>query len=180
MLDRIFEAVADDPDLEWLAIDATVIRAQAQAAGARVKRGRTSPDARAIRRRVRHQNPRRSRRSGPAPALHPRPYQQNDMAPACDLIVGLRRARFWLIAPMTPTACTISSTAKTASRSSRHAAIANINTATTVSPTNSDGASKASSPSSSNGDASLPATTKSPTTSSASSNSPASCSGSND
>jgi transposase len=37
VIDRIFEAVSDDPDIEWLAIDATVIRAQAQAAGARVK-----------------------------------------------------------------------------------------------------------------------------------------------
>jgi transposase len=35
VFDRLFEAVAVDPDLEWLAIDATVIRAQAQAAGAR-------------------------------------------------------------------------------------------------------------------------------------------------
>lgn len=43
VFDRIFEAVADDPDLEWLAIDATVIRAQAQAAGARVKRGALKP-----------------------------------------------------------------------------------------------------------------------------------------
>jgi transposase len=39
VFDRLFEAVAVDPDLEWLAIDATVIRAQAQAAGARSKRG---------------------------------------------------------------------------------------------------------------------------------------------
>ena len=31
VIDRIFEAVSDDPDIEWLAIDATVIRAQAQA-----------------------------------------------------------------------------------------------------------------------------------------------------
>jgi hypothetical protein len=38
VFDRLFEAVAVDPDLEWLAIDATVIRAQAQAAGARRKR----------------------------------------------------------------------------------------------------------------------------------------------
>lgn len=43
VFDRIFETVADDPDLEWLAIDATVIRAQAQAAGARVKRGVLKP-----------------------------------------------------------------------------------------------------------------------------------------
>ena len=43
VLDRLFEAVAADPDLEWLAIDATVIRAQAQAAGARRKRGDLKP-----------------------------------------------------------------------------------------------------------------------------------------
>jgi hypothetical protein len=40
VFDCIFEAVCDEPDMEWLAIDATVIRAQAQAAGARAKRGR--------------------------------------------------------------------------------------------------------------------------------------------
>jgi transposase len=43
VIDRIFEAVSDDPDIEWLAIDATVIRAQAQAAGGRVKRGALKP-----------------------------------------------------------------------------------------------------------------------------------------
>lgn len=43
VFDRIFEAVAADPDMEWLAIDATVIRAQAQAAGARQKRGDRKP-----------------------------------------------------------------------------------------------------------------------------------------
>lgn len=39
----MFEAVSEDPDIEWLAIDATVIRAQAQAAGARVKKGALKP-----------------------------------------------------------------------------------------------------------------------------------------
>jgi transposase len=43
VFDRIFAAVSDDPDMEWLAIDATVVRAQAQAAGARVKRGALKP-----------------------------------------------------------------------------------------------------------------------------------------
>ena len=43
IFDRIFEAVSVDPDMEWLSIDATVIRAQAQAAGARVKRGGLKP-----------------------------------------------------------------------------------------------------------------------------------------
>lgn len=43
VIDRIFTAVSDDPDIEWLAIDATVIRAQVQAAGAQRKRGDRKP-----------------------------------------------------------------------------------------------------------------------------------------
>lgn len=43
VFDRLFEAVARDPDLEWLMLDATVIRANAQAAGARRKRGELKP-----------------------------------------------------------------------------------------------------------------------------------------
>lgn len=43
VFDRLFEAIASDPDLEWLMIDATVIRAQAQAAGAQRKRGDLKP-----------------------------------------------------------------------------------------------------------------------------------------
>ena len=43
VFDRIFETVASNPDLEWLMIDATVIRANAQAAGARRKRGDRKP-----------------------------------------------------------------------------------------------------------------------------------------
>lgn len=43
VFDRIFEAMTTDPDLEWLMIDATVIRANAQAAGARRKRGDRKP-----------------------------------------------------------------------------------------------------------------------------------------
>lgn len=35
VLARVFEAVAAEPDLEWVMLDATVIRAHAQAAGAR-------------------------------------------------------------------------------------------------------------------------------------------------
>jgi transposase len=49
VFDRIFAAVSDDPDMEWLAIDATVVRAQAQAAGARVKRGALKPKPWAVR-----------------------------------------------------------------------------------------------------------------------------------
>ena len=43
VFDRIFKAVAEEPDLEWLAIDATVVRAHAQAAGGRRKRGERKP-----------------------------------------------------------------------------------------------------------------------------------------
>ena len=43
VFERIFEAVSEDPDMEWLAIDATVIRAHAQAAGGRRKRGDRKP-----------------------------------------------------------------------------------------------------------------------------------------
>jgi transposase len=39
VFDRMFETIAVDPDLEWLMIDSTIVRAQAQAAGARRKRG---------------------------------------------------------------------------------------------------------------------------------------------
>jgi transposase len=43
VLNRIFEAVAAEPDMEWAMLDATVIRAHAQAAGARQKRGARTP-----------------------------------------------------------------------------------------------------------------------------------------
>jgi transposase len=43
VLDTVFEAVAAEPDLEWVMLDATVIRAHAQAAGARRKRGDRTP-----------------------------------------------------------------------------------------------------------------------------------------
>nr|CAM77546.1 transposase [Magnetospirillum gryphiswaldense MSR-1] len=43
VFDRIFAAVSSDPDMEWIAIAATVIRAQVQAAGARQKRGGRKP-----------------------------------------------------------------------------------------------------------------------------------------
>lgn len=57
VFDRIFEAVAADPDMEWLSIDATVIRAQAQAAGGRRKRGTASPGSRQLPWRIWQQNP---------------------------------------------------------------------------------------------------------------------------
>lgn len=43
IFDRIFDAVATAPDMAWLSIDATVIRAQAQAAGGRHEKGERKP-----------------------------------------------------------------------------------------------------------------------------------------
>jgi transposase len=43
VLDRVFEALARDADLDWVAIDSTSIRAQAQASGALLKRGALRP-----------------------------------------------------------------------------------------------------------------------------------------
>lgn len=43
VLDRLFSALAQEADLEWVAIDSTSIRAQAQAAGAARKRGALRP-----------------------------------------------------------------------------------------------------------------------------------------
>ncbi|MFA4937943.1 IS5 family transposase [Brevundimonas sp.] len=90
VLNRLFEAAAAEPDLEWVMLDATVIRAHAQAAGARPKKG--GPDAQALGR----------SRGGFGTKIHVcvdalglpirillGPGPQNDMAPACDLIDGI-------------------------------------------------------------------------------------------
>src|SRR5438045_3248802 len=49
VLDRLFSALAQEGDLEWVAIDSTSIRAQAQAAGAARKRGGLRPRVLAVR-----------------------------------------------------------------------------------------------------------------------------------
>ena len=70
VVDPLFEAVASQPDLEWLMIDATVIRAQSQAAGARRKRGDLKPRLSAARGvGVRHQASCCRRCAWPAGAL---------------------------------------------------------------------------------------------------------------
>jgi len=43
VLDALFEALAQEADLEWVAVDSTSIRAQSQAAGAPLKRGALRP-----------------------------------------------------------------------------------------------------------------------------------------
>jgi transposase len=45
VLDALFEALAQEADLDWVAVDSTSIRAQAQAAGAPLKRGALRPRA---------------------------------------------------------------------------------------------------------------------------------------
>ncbi|WP_346909186.1 IS5 family transposase [uncultured Roseibium sp.] len=90
VFERIFEAIAREPDMEWLAIDATVIRAHAQAAGGARKKG--GSEAQALGR----------SRGGFGTKIHAvvdalglpvrfdiGPGQQNDMAPACRLMSGL-------------------------------------------------------------------------------------------
>jgi transposase len=49
VLDRLFSALAEEADLEWVAIDSTSIRAQAQAAGAARKKGALRPRVLAVR-----------------------------------------------------------------------------------------------------------------------------------
>lgn len=48
VLDRLFSALAQEADLEWVAIDSTSIRAQAQAAGAARKKGALRPRVLAV------------------------------------------------------------------------------------------------------------------------------------
>lgn len=48
VLDRMFQAIAEDPDLEWLMLDSTIVRAHAQAAGGRRKRGDLKPRLSAV------------------------------------------------------------------------------------------------------------------------------------
>jgi transposase len=70
VLNRLFEAVAAEPDLEWTMLDASLIRADVQAAGARRKRGTARPGAWPLARRLRNQDPRLRRRLGPAGPHH--------------------------------------------------------------------------------------------------------------
>src|SRR5215213_4680942 len=55
---RLFAGVADEPDLQAVLIDATVVRAHACAAGAPKKRRAGGARARALAGRVQHQDPR--------------------------------------------------------------------------------------------------------------------------
>ena len=42
-LDGVLAALADEPDLEWLLIDSTIVRAHQHAAGARLVKGGRMP-----------------------------------------------------------------------------------------------------------------------------------------
>lgn len=48
VLDRLFEALAAEADLDWVSVDSTSVKAQAQAAGARRKRGALRPRVLAV------------------------------------------------------------------------------------------------------------------------------------
>ena len=72
VLEKLFEALAKEADLDWVAIDSTSIRAQPQAAGARRKRGSGHPGSWPLTRRARHQDPCRCRCARPAGALRAR------------------------------------------------------------------------------------------------------------
>jgi transposase len=48
VLEKLFEALAQQADLEWVSVDSTSIRAQPQAAGARRKRGERRPRVLAV------------------------------------------------------------------------------------------------------------------------------------
>ena len=73
VFDRLFTVVAVDPDLEWLAINATIIRARAQAACARRKRGDLKPALSAARVAASAQAPCCRRRARLAGSLRHRP-----------------------------------------------------------------------------------------------------------
>ncbi len=159
VFDWIFEAVAADPDMEWLSIDATVIRAQAQAAGGRRKRGTASPGSRQLPWRIWQQNPCCSGCPRAAGSFPSRPRTAEPHGSGLRPRSGTASTnRCSPTAPMMPTAYMTSSS---------------------IRPTSSAGASRVSSPSSNNGDASPHAMTNSQPISSASSSWQASCFGSN-
>lgn len=71
VLDRLFAALAQEADLEWVSIDSTSIRAQAQASGAARKKGALRPGVLAARGGPRDQDTRLRRRPWPARQLRP-------------------------------------------------------------------------------------------------------------
>jgi transposase len=68
--ERVFESL-QDPDLEWMILDSTVIRAHQHAAGAEKKRDTRRSGIGAFGRRIQHQNPHSGRRSGQPGRVHP-------------------------------------------------------------------------------------------------------------
>ena len=67
---RIFEAMSDDPDFEYLIVDSTIVRAHQHAAGAK-KKGSEDRSARPLARRPhRHEDPYGRSRPGMSGAVH--------------------------------------------------------------------------------------------------------------
>jgi transposase len=73
VLNRVFEAVAAETDLEWVMLDATIIRARAQAAGARRKRAARTPRRLAVHAAASGPSCMSVGRPGPAGPRRPRP-----------------------------------------------------------------------------------------------------------
>ncbi len=88
---RIFEAMSDDPDFEYLIVDSTIVRAHQHAAGA--KKGglkiRRKISDRPLPRRPEHQDPHGRPRPGMSRALHPHRRPEGRCAAGRALIEGL-------------------------------------------------------------------------------------------
>lgn len=84
---RIFEAMSDDPDFEYLIVDSTIVRAHQHAAGAK-KRGlkiRSWAGSGPLPRRIEHQDPHGCARPGLPGPLQPHGGQRGD-APQADAL----------------------------------------------------------------------------------------------
>lgn len=68
---RIFDAVSDDPDMEFAMVDATIVKVHRHAQGAK---GDQKSGHRQVERRLDHQNPRANRRAWESGALYPAPW----------------------------------------------------------------------------------------------------------
>lgn len=90
LIDRLFDELGQDADLEWLMLDSTVIRAHQHAAGVPKKEGPESPRFGPFKGRVLDQALCRHRRLRQPCRLLAGPGQENDMAKAFDLLDGIK------------------------------------------------------------------------------------------
>ena len=89
--ERLHQHFSTEPDLEYLVIDSTVVRAHQCAGGAPAKRGAISASPGPQSRRVQHEGSRERGRSGQPPAVHvDAPGQQHDITQVEALLTGYR------------------------------------------------------------------------------------------